>query len=195
VCGTDRSVVVLEGGHVLARAPAGSWRYTGTVSSFSAIFGALDDAGARYVVVGGLAVVLHGYARLTADVDLIVDLSPGEAIKAVAALSRIGMVPRAPVQVRDFADPEKRREWTEDKGMRVFSMHDPRKPLVEVDLFVDPPIPIDELLARAEWVDLGTRRVRVAGIEDLIAMKRIAGRPKDAEDIAALEAIARRRTP
>ncbi|MCZ7684816.1 MAG: nucleotidyltransferase [Sandaracinaceae bacterium] len=164
------------------------------MSRFEPIFAALDDAGARYVLVGGLAVVLHGYARLTADVDLAVDLSPGQAIKPIAALSRIGLIPRAPVEARDFADPEKRREWIEEKGMRVFSMHDPRRPLVEVDLFVEPPLPFDELLARAEWVTVGARRVPVASIPDLIAMKRIAARPKDEQDIAALEAIARRRT-
>ncbi|MDQ3031572.1 MAG: hypothetical protein M3Y87_04085 [Myxococcota bacterium] len=55
------------------------------MSSFEPIFRAPDEAGARYVVVGGLAVVLHGYARLTADIDLVVDLAPGEAIKAIAA--------------------------------------------------------------------------------------------------------------
>lgn len=158
------------------------------------IFRALDEAGARYVVVGGLAVVLHGYARLTADVDLVVDLAPGEAIKAVAALGRLGMVPRAPVDARDFADPERRREWIEEKGMRVFSMHDPRRPLIEVDLFVDPPVTVDELLARADVVTLAGRRIQIASIADLVAMKRSAGRPKDLEDIAALEAIARRKS-
>jgi len=165
----------------------------GSVSSFEPIFRALDEAGARYVVVGGLAVVLHGYARLTADVDLVVDLAPGEAIKAVAALDRLGMVPRAPVSARDFADPDRRRAWIDEKGMRVFSMHDPRRPLIEVDLFVDPPIAVAELLARADWITIGGRSVPVASIADLITMKRAAGRPKDLEDIAALEAIARAR--
>jgi hypothetical protein len=103
------------------------------------------------------------------------------------------MVPRAPVSARDFADPDRRREWVEQKGMRVFSMHDPRRPLVEVDLFVDPPIPVHELLARAERMIVAGRAVPVASIADLIAMKRKAGRPKDLEDIAALEAIARRK--
>lgn len=163
------------------------------MAGFAPIFAALDEAGARYVLVGGLAVVLHGYARLTADVDIVVDLAPGEAIKAIAALTRIGMVPRAPVHARDFADPEKRRAWVEEKGMRVFSMHDPRRPLIEVDVFVEPPLPFDALLARADWIALGDQRVPVACIEDLVTMKRDAGRPKDHEDIAALEAIARRR--
>lgn len=163
------------------------------VSSFEPIFAALDDAGLRYVVVGGLAVVLHGYARLTADIDLAVDLSPGEPIKLVAALTRIGMVPRAPVEARDFADADKRRIWAEDKGMKVFSMHDPRRPLIEVDLFLEPPIPFEDLARRAEPVALAGRTIRVASIPDLIEMKRTAGRPKDDEDIAALKAIMKQR--
>lgn len=120
-------------------------------------FRALDEAGARFVVVGGLAVVLHGYARLTADVDLVVDLAPGQAAKTIAALERIGMVPRAPVPARDFADPERRREWVEEKGMRVLSMHDPRRPLVEVDLFVVPPVAFDELFDRVARGDARDR--------------------------------------
>ena len=47
------------------------------MSTIASVFAALDEAGARYVVVGGLAVVLHGYARLTSDIDLVVDLRPG----------------------------------------------------------------------------------------------------------------------
>lgn len=163
------------------------------VSSFEHIFGALNAAGARYVVVGGLAVVFHGHARLTADIDLVVDLSPGEAVKTIAALERLGMVSRAPVAARDFVDPERRRAWIEEKGMKVFSMHDPRRPLVELDLFVDPPIPFDELSSRAEPRMIGAQPVLVASIVDLIAMKRIAARPKDRQDIVALEAILKRR--
>jgi predicted nucleotidyltransferase len=168
-------------------------RYPPRVASLSSVVRALDDAGARHVVVGGLAVVLHGYARLTASIDLVVDLSTGEAVKVVAALERLGMVPRAPVSAREFADPERRRAWIDEKGMRVFSMHDPRHPLVEVDLFVDPPIPFDALRSRASLVVIGGVGVPVAGLEDLIAMKRLAGRAKDLDDIAALTAIARRR--
>jgi hypothetical protein len=163
------------------------------VSGLGPIFATLEESGARYVVVGGLAVVLHGYARLTADVDLVVDLSPGEAVKVVAALTRIGMVPRAPVDARDFADAAKRREWIEEKGMRVFSMYDPRRPLVEVDVFVEPPIAFEDLWERSESVEVGGRSIRVASIPDLIEMKKEAGRPKDAEDVAALEAIMARR--
>lgn len=165
------------------------------MSGFGPVFHSLDEAGARYVLVGGLAVVLHGYARLTADIDLVVDLSAGEPIKVVAALDRIGFVPRAPVAARDFADPARRLEWIESKGMRVFSMHDPRRPLVEVDLFIDPPIAFTDLAARAVPMKLAGHLVQVASLDDLIAMKRLAGRPKDLEDIEALSAIRSRERP
>jgi len=49
---------------------------------FEPIFEALNSAQVRYIVVGGVATVLHGFARLTADLDLIVDLQPVEARKA-----------------------------------------------------------------------------------------------------------------
>ncbi len=158
---------------------------------FEPIFHALNRAEIRYIVVGGVAVVLHGFARLTGDLDLVVDLEPDPARKAIEALVALGLRPRAPVDPLGFADAELRALWIRDKGLRVFSMHDPRDPMREVDLFVELPAPFPELWARARLVELGATRVRIACIDDLIAMKRRAGRPEDLTDIEALEAIAR----
>ncbi len=46
------------------------------VSSLEAILRALAEAEARYLIVGGLAVAVHGYGRVTFDVDLIVLQEP-----------------------------------------------------------------------------------------------------------------------
>lgn len=163
------------------------------VALFEPLFTALNDAGVRYVVVGGFAVVLHGCPRLTADVDMAVDLSPDGAAKAIQTLLGLGLRPRAPVDPMDFADAEKRATWEREKGMRVFNLSDPANPLREVDLFVRNPIDFEELWARSETVALAQTTVRVASIPDLIAMKSAIGRPQDLADIEALRLVLKRR--
>lgn len=48
---------------------------------------ALEEAGVQYVTVGGVAVILHGYGRLTGDVDALIALDPENTIKAMRALT------------------------------------------------------------------------------------------------------------
>lgn len=163
------------------------------MSLFEPLFTALNATGARYVVVGGLATVLHGYARLTADVDLIVDLDREPAKKIIAALVSLGFSPRAPVDAVDFADPVVRERWVEEKGMRVFSLVDRDNPMRAVDLFVRSPIDFEQLWSQAPVMMLQSTTVRVAHIDDLITLKRQAGRPQDLIDIEQLELIKRRR--
>lgn len=117
---------------------------------FEPIFEALNRNGVRYLVVGGVAVVLHGYARLTADLDLIVDLSPIEARKAIETLVGLGLQPTAPVEPLGFADPEIRSRWITEKKMQVFSMRDPATPMRQVDLFAESPMDFEQLWGNSE---------------------------------------------
>ena len=153
------------------------------------IFKALADAEVDYVVVGGLAVIMHGYLRATADLDLAIGLSPGNARRGMASLAGIGLRPRLPVTFEDFADPAKRAEWRETRNMLVFPLWDPANPLRSVDVFIDEPIAFDQLLQQAVTKDLDGLPVRVASIPHLIEMKLRAGRPRDLEDIGKLKQI------
>jgi predicted nucleotidyltransferase len=152
----------------------------------------LESANVRFVVVGGVAVVIHGHARLTVDIDLVLDLAPENVRRAMDTLTARGLRPLLPVKAHDFADTAVRRQWVETKKLQVFTMRDPHNPLLTVDLFAEEPMPFDELWSRAEIAMLGGREIRVASIDDLITMKRTAGRPQDVLDIEKLKAIARR---
>ena len=153
------------------------------------ILAELEKAGVRLVVVGGVAVVLHGHLRFTADLDLAVALDRDNVLAALSTLTALGYRPRPPVRAEDFADPSIRAAWVRDKNMIVFSLWSESFPGTDVDLFAQLPIPFDELENRAVRLTVAPLTVRVASIRDLITMKRKAGRPVDAADIIALEKI------
>jgi hypothetical protein len=159
--------------------------------SLETIFRALEQARVRYLVVGGVAVVLHGHPRFTADLDLVLALDAANLREALRALGHLGYAPRAPVDPLEFADPRRRAEWARDKGMTVFSLASAQHPATEVDLFIEEPFPFEAAYARAVWADLGDTRAPVASIADLVEMKRRVGRPQDLEDVRSLEEIAR----
>lgn len=163
------------------------------MSVFEPIFQTLNKVGARYVVVGGLATVLHGYARLTADVDLAVDLAPEEAGRVIQALVAAGFRPQVPVNPEEFADQAVREKWLREKHMRAFSLVDPVNPMRVVDLLLKPEVSFEDLLARSQEVVLSTTKIRIASIDDLIVLKRQAGRPQDLADIEQLETIRQRK--
>ena len=163
------------------------------MSVYLPLFKALNEAHVQYVVVGGLATILHGYARMTADVDLVVNLDPAETEKALKALLATGLKARLPVDPMLFANAETRTSWITEKHMLVFSFYDPSNPLRIVDLFVHEPIPFKDLSQRAVTMDIDGIAVPVCGIADLIELKRRAARPRDIDDIAHLQELLRQR--
>lgn len=158
--------------------------------SLDALARALESANARYLIVGGMAVVAHGYVRLTVDVDLVLDPEPAALVRALEALSNLGYRPRAPVPIAAFADAEQRKRWASEKGLTVFSLFSPEHKATEVDLFLECPFDFEEAFARAfrSSMESGTTLTFVSKA-DLIALKRAAGRPRDLLDIEKLEAI------
>src|SRR5574341_2630390 len=117
--------------------------------SVVAIVEALNVRQVRYLIVGGLAVVAHGYVRFTADVDLLLSVDHDNLTRAVEALKSLGYRPRAPVAFEDFIDPSKRQQWAVEKNMTVFSLFADAHRATEIDLFLEPPIDFDAAYARA----------------------------------------------
>ena len=148
---------------------------------------------ARFVVVGGVAVNLHGHLRATKDLDLVIDLSPDEARKTLTILQSCGLQPLIPVNPLDLADAATREEWIEQKNMLVFQMRDPNDLRRSVDLFVRYPIDFEELWERSELLPLGDVTVRTASPGDLITMKENTGRWQDADDIEQMRRVERLR--
>jgi Nucleotidyl transferase of unknown function (DUF2204) len=155
---------------------------------FEPIFETLNATGVRYVVVGGVAVNLHGHQRFTKDVDVVIELVSEHTVRALEGLRAIGYEPRVPVRLADFGDPVIREGWIREKGMVVLQMYNDRLRMT-VDVFVQYPMDFETLWSAAVEAHLDRTSVRVAALEHLIQMKRAVGRPQDVADVAVLTEI------
>ena len=157
------------------------------LESFEAIVRALQDAGVRYLVAGGLAVSAHGYLRLTKDVDLVLQLAPGNIERAFGALASLGYRTQVPISAGQFANPELRAAWIRDKGMVVLKFWSDAHRETPVDVFVAEPFDFDVEFGRALVKPLhGAIPVRFVSIATLIRMKEAAGRSQDKIDVEYL---------
>ena len=159
-------------------------------SSIEAIVRTLNGANVRYLIAGGLAVVAHGYVRLTADVDLILDLEPANVRQAMNAFRALEYRPRAPVDLDDFCDAAKRAQWVRDKGLTVFSLYSPAHVATEIDVFVEPPLDFGRAYDTAARMDVAPGvSATFVGLRDLLRLKHAAARAQDLLDIDRLEAL------
>jgi predicted nucleotidyltransferase len=160
------------------------------LDGFQAIARVLHDGRVECIVVGGMAVVAHGYGRMTFDIDLVIRLDKENIVRAFSALSSIGYQPRVPVTAEQFADTEIRAGWIRDKGMMVLNLWSERFRDTPVDIFVTEPFDFTKVYETAltEVLPDGTP-VRIVDLGTLIDMKKAAGREKDRDDIRNLEIL------
>lgn len=160
-------------------------------ASFHAIAQALDSANVRFIVVGGLAVIEHGYLRVTRDADIVLELVPENIGAAFDALKTIGYQPSVPINAEQFASPELRRKWRAEKHMEVLQFWSDQHRETKLDVFLEHPFDFETEWQGAKTAITGPQAttVRFASIPSLIAMKRLAGRPKDLIDIEFLQKI------
>ena len=133
---------------------------------------ALDRRRVDYVLIGGLAVQAHGHVRTTQDVDVY---PAGDA----ANLERLAAA---------LADLDARPRRSGAKALSATPTHILETVAGGLDVHNRPPgaAPWAQVRSRAMMVEVAGVSVAVAGRDDLIAMKRAAGRPIDRGDVIAL---------
>ncbi|HEX8857138.1 MAG TPA: nucleotidyl transferase AbiEii/AbiGii toxin family protein [Thermoleophilaceae bacterium] len=152
-----------------------------------ALLEALTRRGVDFVVVGGFAAVVHGSPRLTQDLDITYATDRVNLAALAEVLLELGARLRQVDEDLPFEPDERALARTEMLTLTTSAG--------ALDLLAKPAgaPAYARLRERAERVDLGGMAVLVASIEDLVAMKRAAGRAKDLADIEELEAIRRLR--
>jgi len=137
----------------------------------------------NYALVGGYAVALHGAVRGTMDIDLVIQIDELSFSHVEKAMAEIGLQPRLPVTASDVF--HFREEYIKNRNMIAWSFVNANNPTEMVDII------ITENLSSLESVTKQAfgLNIQVLSIQDLIAMKRKAGRPQDVEDVKVLEQL------
>jgi hypothetical protein len=153
------------------------------VTDLPALLRALADGGVAFIIVGGAAATAHGSSRLTQDLDVVYDRSRENVARLVRALA-----PHAPY-LRGVPEglPFRLDEPTIHRGLN-FTL---TSKLGDIDL-------LGEIVGGGGYSELHPHTIELAifgvrclclDLDKLIEVKRAAGRPKDLEAIAELEAI------
>ena len=153
------------------------------------IFKALNKARVGYAVAGGVAVVLHGYLRFTADLDLVIDLKKKNAEKFFVILQKLGYNPKIAVNKEEFASKTIRRRWIKEKNAVVFTFFHRKDPLMLIDVFIREPIAFSMIKKKIIRIKLRNIVIPVISLNHLIKLKKISGRPSDIMDVKNLQEI------
>jgi predicted nucleotidyltransferase len=129
----------------------------------------LVRGGVEFVLVGGIAVQAHGYIRSTRDVDIVPSPAPDAARRLSQALAAL-----------------EAEEVGRNEHLTRFETRAGRLDVIDLEEIAGTPRSFEKLRSRALVVNLGGIEIPVAGLDDLVRMKRAAGRPHDLTDIGAL---------
>jgi hypothetical protein len=145
---------------------------------YADVFRRLEQDHIRYVVVSGVAVVLHGHNRPVADLDIVIDLTGTEADRALRTLLLAGFVPSLPLPL---------------SALTVLRMFDQSGR--EIDVFTRFLIPFADLWQDSVPKNVGDSVARVMSLPHLLVRNRHRARPQDILDTEGLLAIAENQTP
>lgn len=153
------------------------------MTRFDRFLTALDLAGVKFIVVGGVAGTVHGWARFTKDLDIVYARDAANLEKLVGALSDYEPYLRgAPPRLPFHWDVE-----TLQRGLN-FTL---TTTIGDLDVLgeITGGGRYEDLLPYTIEIEAFGVRCRVVTLEKLIALKRAAGRPRDFAAVAELEAL------
>jgi predicted nucleotidyltransferase len=146
--------------------------------------------GVKYILVGGIAVNLHGYLRATADLDILVEMTDKNLRRVVNILKAHGYHVKQPVDPMQISDKKIREDWIKNKHMKAFNFYKEDE-FKEVDIIIKSPMSYNTAKGNIRRIKIDNMILPVIALEDLIKMKIKTGRDLDKIDIKALKTINR----
>lgn len=154
----------------------------GITSRFEKLLVALAADGVDFAVVGGVAVILNGYPRLTLDADILVHAAPENLRKLLACLAGWGEGWARELKPEDFVFQQGAIRVMEEFDLDIFTRMGGKQ--------------LNDFRPRLRHLETGGVRIPYLAPEDLIFLKQDSWRDKDKLDVQAMrEILAREKKP
>jgi acylphosphatase len=153
------------------------------------ILTALSNANIDYVLVGGVAVGLHGYIRATMDVDIVMAMNDENLEKFISVAQKLGLKPVLPIDINELKQADKIQDWIQNRHMLAFGLRSSDSINNIIDVMVQTPVSFESLKSACITRFIASTPIQVASIDHLIEMKTDTGRSKDALDIIELKKL------
>lgn len=151
------------------------------------LFTRLYQQKVSYLICGGLAVNIYGIPRMTADIDLLVDLTAENIEKFDTVMKSLNYQPVLPIKIQSVVDENDRKEMIKSKNLIAFSFFNPANNIMNVDVLIDTPFQFNELWKNKVTRKAGETELYLVSVNDLIKMKEYANRVQDKQDIIFLK--------
>lgn len=160
--------------------------YSLCMNLFELIFREFNKERLKYLVVGGVAVNLHGFMRFTGDLDILILLEEKNLEKLDKIMQSLGYSERLPVKVQSLKDHKLVKQWLKEKNMMAFSFMPPRNNPLQIDIIIEESLEYESILKDKVVKKIDNVSIPVVSIDRLIKMKKKADRPQDRIDLEAL---------
>ena len=136
------------------------------------VFKSFQEHKVKYVVIGGIASILHGVPRATFDLDILIEASDENTKRLLDALEDAGLGTASLTNVEEVLANE----------ITIF------KDRVRIDVqTLTPGLKFQDAWKRKETMDFHGQKFYVLSLQDLISSKKASGRDVDLEDVRLLE--------
>ncbi len=142
------------------------------LNRYQGVFKCLNSHNVKYLVIGGVAASVHGVARTTFDVDILIEPSIENARRLLAALEEAGFGAASLTTPEQLAS----HELTQFRDRHLLDV-----------MTRSPGLEFQSAWERREKIPAGSAYCFLLSREDTVAPKRAAARPKDLDDVRALE--------
>jgi hypothetical protein len=152
---------------------------------------ALCEKRVKFIIFGGVAIVLHGVERMTLDLDISIELEKENIDSFLDVMKNFNLSPRPPLPPQILYDLEIMNYIIKEKNAVAFTFIDKENPFKQVDVLIHPELRYEKWINKTQEMELFGHKICILSKEAIIELKQNLKQPRDKDliDIKELKKI------